>query len=73
LNDFADHEEELFPITDEADLLKKVPELVDKPKPFHHLHELWDFWDFLSKGPTETTIQCRDALTRDITEMGISD
>jgi hypothetical protein len=73
LNEFADIEDGLFPIENEVDLLKKIPELVEKPRPFHHLLDLWDFWDYLSKSPSPTTIQCRAALKLDLAEMGISD
>lgn len=75
MNEFADKDEELFPIEDAADLIKKIPELIEDPpkRKFHHLLDLFDFWDYLSKTPSPTTIQARAALAKDLEELGISD
>lgn len=75
MNEFADKDEELFPIEDAADLIKKIPEIVEDPpkRRFHNLLDLFDFWDHLSKGPSPSTVQAREALHKDLEELGISD
>lgn len=75
MNDFSDKEDELFPITDAPDLIKKIPELVENPpqRRFHNILDLFDFWDHLSKGPSPTTDQAREALRKDMEEQGLSD